>query len=174
MRAEPEAEGSPATGSLVSPELLRAVYSHAAAAYPRECCGLLLGPRGGVPDEAHPCTNAQDAFHASAPERFPRDARSAFSLGLDDLRALAASLDGPRPARVLYHSHADAPARLSAEDERLALLGGDAPVWPLLHLVVEVRASVTVGAALHEWDPVQRGFREVAHYGASAPAPVAL
>jgi hypothetical protein len=58
----------------------------------------------------------------------------------------------------------DAPARFSAEDERLALLGGDAPAWPLLHLVVEVRDGVALGATLHEWDPARRRFREAGRF----------
>ena len=160
---------------LIPSALLQAVYLHAAAEYPRECCGLLLGPRGAPPDEARPCANAQDRVRAADPDAVPRDAREAFSLGLDDVRALAASLDGPRPARVLYHSHGDAPARFSAEDERLALLGGDRPAWPLLHLVVEVRAGAARTAVLHGWDPSRRRFREIARYGETgAPAPAAL
>ena len=170
MRAEPEAGGHPSDEPLVSPALLPAVFAHAAAEYPRECCGLLLGPRGGPLDEVRPCANAQDRYHAADAATFPRDARRAFSLEPADVVALAASLDGPRPARVLYHSHVDALARFSAEDERLALLGGEAPAWPLLHLVVEVRGGVALGATLHEWDPARRGFREAARFtGAQAP-----
>ena len=146
----------------VSPQLLRAVYEHAASAYPRECCGLLLGPRGAPPDEARPCVNASD------------DAGRAFRLSADDLLALAASLDGPRPARVLYHSHVEAPACLSPEDEREALLGGDRPAWPLLHLVIEVRAGIARGARLHEWDPVQARFREIGRHETGAGAAPAL
>ena len=145
----------------VPPPLLQAVYEHAAAAYPRECCGLLLGRRGAPLDEVRRCANAQD------------DAHRAFSLGAEDLMRLAASLDGPRPAWVLYHSHVDTPACFSAEDERLALLGGETPAWPLLHLVVEVRAGLARGASLHEWDPATVRFREVARYetgGSARPA----
>jgi len=168
MRAEPEA------ARLVPSALLHAVYLHAAAEYPRECCGLLLGPRGAPPDEARPCANAQDLYRAADPEAFPRDAREAFSLGLDDVRGLEASLHGPRPARVLYHSHVDAPASFSAEDERLALLGGDRPAWPLLHLVVEVRAGAARAAVLYEWDAPRRCFREAARWETGARVPAAL
>ena len=149
-------------GELVPPRLLQAVRVHAAAAYPRECCGLLLGRLDAPLDEVRPCANAHD------------DDRHAFRLGADDLMRLAASLDGPRPARVLYHSHVDAPACFSAEDERLALLGGEAPAWPLLHLVVEVRAGLACGASLHEWDPATFRFREVARYGTGGSAAPAL
>ena len=147
MRGEPEP---------VPPPLLQAVYEHAAAEFPRECCGLLLGPRGAALDEARPCVNACAEAHR------------AFSLGPDDLWRLAAGLDGARPARVLYHSHVDAPACFSAEDERQALLGGEAPAWPLLHLVVEVRAGAPRGATLHEWAPALRRFQQIRRYETGA------
>jgi [CysO sulfur-carrier protein]-S-L-cysteine hydrolase len=149
-------------GEAVPPALLRAVCEHAAAAYPDECCGLVLGPRGGPLDEVRRCANASGG-----------DCRRAFELAPDDLLELAVSLDGPRPARVVYHSHPDAPAGFSAEDERLALLGGAAPAWPFLHLVVEVRAGRTRAATLHGWDPQARCFHQVARYetgGTAAPA----
>jgi proteasome lid subunit RPN8/RPN11 len=153
MRAEPLPAPLPAP-------LLEAVCAHAAAEYPRECCGLLLGPRGAPLDEARPCVNAHG------------EPRRAFSLGPEDLVRLACGLDGPRPARVLYHSHVDAPAGLSADDERLALLGGAAPAWPLLHLIVEVRGGAPRGARLHAWDPAGGRFREVARFETGVrPAP---
>jgi [CysO sulfur-carrier protein]-S-L-cysteine hydrolase len=149
-------------GEPVPPRLLRAVYEHATREYPRECCGLLLGPPGAPLDEARPCVNASG------------DAARAFSLSAGDLLLLAATLDGPRPARVLYHSHVDAPSCLSREDERLALLGGEEPAWPLLHLVVEVRAGRARGASLHAWDAARARFREVARYETGAGARPAL
>jgi [CysO sulfur-carrier protein]-S-L-cysteine hydrolase len=153
MRAEPD---------LVPPPLLQAVYEHAAVEYPRECCGLLLGPRDAPLDEARPCVNAHE------------QAGRAFRLGPGDLWLLATGLDGPHPARILYHSHVDAPACFSAEDERLALAGGEAPAWPLLHLVVEVRGGAPRGATLHAWDPASRCFREVARHETGATAAPAL
>jgi proteasome lid subunit RPN8/RPN11 len=143
------------------PALLRAVFAHAAESYPEECCGVLYGPRGAGLDEARRCENASGT------------PATGFGLAFADLAALADSLPGARPARVVYHSHVDAPPRLSAADVRLALLGGEAPVWPLAHLVVEVRGGVPRGAALHAWDSAERRFREVArwtHRGASTPA----
>jgi len=157
---------------IIPPALLQSVYAHAAAAYPRECCGLIFGPRHGARlDEVRRCGAAAAGG----------DAARAFRLELDDLRALAVSLDGPRPARVLYHSHPDAPPCLSAADTRGALLGGDEPAWPLCHLVVEVRAGAVRGAALHAWDDAAGRFREVRRFPAAdggartgAPAAAAL
>ncbi|HEY3357047.1 MAG TPA: Mov34/MPN/PAD-1 family protein [Polyangia bacterium] len=140
----------------IAPAALAEVGAHAAAAYPAECCGLLLGPRDGPVDTVRPCRNLAGP--------------GAFALGLDDLLFLEASLAGARPARVLYHSHADGPAALSPADERGALLGLDAPAWPLAHLVVEVRRGRAGAAALYRFDPARRAFVLAARADAPRPA----
>jgi proteasome lid subunit RPN8/RPN11 len=134
--------------------LLGTVYAYAAAVWPVECCGLLAGPRGGPLDEVRPCLNA-----AATPR--------AYALGLPDLHYLAASLGGPRPAQVVYHSHTDASAAWSMADDDGARLGLDRPAWPLDHLVVDVRAGVPRGAALYHFDARCGRFARVAHW----PAP---
>jgi proteasome lid subunit RPN8/RPN11 len=126
----------------LTPGVLAAIRAHAAAAYPAECCGLVFD------DGVRRCTNVQDALHAAEPEAFPRSARHAFRLADAEQLALARSFDGPRPARVLYHSHVDADAYLSAADVAGATLDG-LPLYPgLLHLVVSVRDGVAGDAAL--------------------------
>jgi len=75
----------------------------------------------------------------------------AYALAFEDLCYLAASLDGPRPARVVYHSHPDA-AAWSAADEGGARLGLDRPAWPLDHLLVTLRAGVPREATLYRFD----------------------
>src|SRR5512143_1307221 len=50
---------------------LEAIYQHARASFPAECCGYLRGPRDGdAADEVVPCRNAQtDGDHPTVPER---------------------------------------------------------------------------------------------------------
>ncbi len=137
---------------------LTEVRAHAAAAYPEECCGLLFD------DGARRCENVQNTLHDEDRAAFPRTARRAFRLAAGDQLALARSFDGDRPARVLYHSHVDAGAYLSAADVDGATLGG-MPLHPtLLHLVVAVRDGVPGEAALFALD--DRGPREVARFRA--------
>jgi proteasome lid subunit RPN8/RPN11 len=135
--------------------ILDEVYAHAAAAWPAECCGLLLGPRGQpLVDAVRRCRNAAGP--------------GAFALDGEDLWFLAESLGSARPARLVYHSHADAPAELSAADVEGALLGLAAPAWPVGHLVIEVRAGRPRGAALYDFDPAAGRFVARARFAGAA------
>ena len=129
------------------------IREHAEACYPLECCGLLFD------DGVRPCTDVQDDLHDRDPEAFPRTSRHAFRLSDADQLLLARSIDGPVPARVLYHSHVDADAYFSAADLAGATLDGE-PLYPgLLHLVVSVRDGVAGEMALFRLSPT--GAEEV-------------
>ncbi len=127
-------------------DALRAIAAHAAATWPEECCGFVAD------DGLRRCANDADACHAADPAAFPRTAQNGFRLAARDLLALARSFDGNAPARVLYHSHPDAPAWPSDADIAGATFEGRA-VWPgLAHLVVSVVAGTPVEAALFDLD----------------------
>ena len=122
------------------------LFRHAIEGYPEEVCGLLLGPPGAV-DEVRRCENRQNALHAEDPGRFPRDARTAYNLGPQDLFFLDRSLRGERTVQVIYHSHVDVGAYFSAEDRAAATWGGE-PLYPVDHLVIDVRKDGARGARL--------------------------
>ena len=149
---------SPQATLAVPPLVLGEVFARAAAAYPAESCGLLLGPRAAdAVDEVRPCRNVAGP--------------GAFALDLPDLCFLEESLRGARPARILYHSHADGPPALSPQDVHGILLGSTTPAWPLAHLVVEVRCGVARAAVLHRFDPCRGGLVPCARYAAAPPGP---
>ena len=151
------AEHNLAVNSL-TPEALAEIRAHAAAEYPAECCGIVFD------DGVLRCTNVQDALHAEDPDAFPRTARRAFRLAAREQLDLARSFDGPRPARILYHSHVDARAYLSDEDLRGATFDGR-PLYPrLLHLVVSVHDGAAGDAVLYSLD--EAGPRELARFTA--------
>lgn len=141
---------------------LRAAYAEARRRYPEEACGFLLGPRDQpLCDEAQPCQNQQNALHALDPETFPRDARTAYQLGARDILALSRSLDGPRPVKIIFHSHVDVGAYFSPEDRRAALLEGE-PVYPVDYLVIDCGGERVRGARLYRF--AADDFVEVARY----------
>ena len=85
---------------------------YAEAAYPNECCGVLLGVRVGADREVRqtvPCANAA---------RFPR---TTYEIAPKELIAI---LRGARERKLeavgFYHSHPDHPARWSPTDLELA------------------------------------------------------
>jgi proteasome lid subunit RPN8/RPN11 len=116
--------------------VLAAVYAHAVAAFPDECCGYLVGAAPGAVDGAVPCRNAQaDGDHPLAPER---GADTGFVIAGTELFRFARSFDTDRPARIVYHSHTNGRAYFSDVDRRMAA----GPAYPVQHVVV----GVAVGA----------------------------
>ena len=169
---------------VIPPALRAAMHAHARAAFPDECCGYLRGPAHGTAvDELVACHNAQrDGAHPTAPDR---DAGTAFVITGRELFDFARTFAGDRPARILYHSHANGRAYFSAVDRDVALGGGPdpahpaGPAYPVEHVVIGVRAVPRVAlepepdsasraevteAAQFAWSATARDFLEVARW----------
>jgi [CysO sulfur-carrier protein]-S-L-cysteine hydrolase len=149
----------------IPPALIEEIYGHARRAFPAECCGFLVGPKGGDGvTRARACVNLQAAGeHPTAPGR---DAETAYVIGGEDLLALARSFDGPEPARVIYHSHPNGRAYFSQTDHDVAVgPWGEGPMYPVQQLVVGVTAERVVEALLFDWDEARQGFVEIARFG---------
>jgi proteasome lid subunit RPN8/RPN11 len=159
----PEGSGAPAAIEIPRP-LLEEVYRAARGAFPHECCGWLAGAGGAAAaSELRACSNQQrDGRHPTAPAR---GAETAYVIAGDDLLALVRSLDGERPARIIYHSHPNGRAYLSDTDVEVALSPwGDGPAYPVQQLVVGIDERAVREAALFAWsDPAGR-FVEVARF----------
>lgn len=119
------------SGETIARGHLEAMYRHARACFPNECCGFLIG--AGEDAELVVCENWQDRYHAVDPEAYPRTAANAYTFGGKDLRRLAESLDGPTPATVVYHSHPRVGAYFSEQDTTAANSAG----WPVDYLVID-------------------------------------
>jgi [CysO sulfur-carrier protein]-S-L-cysteine hydrolase len=157
--------GAPLAPLGIPPAVLAAVCRHARATFPAECCGYLIGPREGASvDTTVACRNAQpDGHHPIAPGRGPD---TGFVIAGEELIVFARSFDGPRPARVVYHSHPNGHAYFSAIDRAVA--ASDAgPIYPVQHLVVGVAADGVREAALFAWSAEARDFVEVARFSAA-------
>ena len=146
-------------------ELLLDVYRHAREAFPAECCGWLAGPRGGNGvTRVRRCRNAQaEGHHPTASER---TAETAYVFADDELLEMARGIDGPEPARVIYHSHTNGRAYFSATDLAVACGPWGEPTYPVAQLVVGIDGDRVVEAALFAWDGTT--FVEVARYDGAA------
>ena len=141
--------------------VLELVYEHARAAFPDECCGYLVGPRGGNVTAAVACRNAQrDGDHPTAPDR---DADTGFVISGRELLVFARSFDGDTPARVVYHSHTNGRAYFSQVDREVAA-SADGPHYPVQHLVVGVTQAALTECAQFDWSDEARDFVEVARW----------
>lgn len=138
--------------------LLEAIYRHARATFPKECCGFVIG--SGEAAELVECENWQDRYHAVDPETYPRTAETAYTFGGKDLRRLAESLDSDRPATIVYHSHPRVGAYFSAEDSKAALSAG----WPVDYLVVDCQEDGVPVAVLFRKREGLDEYVEVARY----------
>lgn len=145
----------------------RRIVTHAQAEYPRECCGVILAPEA-TPDalaELIPCPNAQDRYHQRDPAQFPRDSATAYFIDPAQLLAIDRRCRHERLIiRVIYHSHPDADAFFSAEDQRRATLAGE-PLYPQAsYLVLSVRSGKVVDHRIFCW---RDGLGNVSSRGAA-------
>jgi proteasome lid subunit RPN8/RPN11 len=147
--------------------VLLEVYAHARTAFPAECCGWLVGPKG-----AATVTRARRAENAYQPDAHPtagdRSAETAYVIAGTDLLELSRSLDGDEPALVIYHSHPNGRAYFSDTDKKVATdPWGDGPMLPVQQLVVGIDANRVVEAAQFAWDDAARDFVEIARWRVS-------
>jgi proteasome lid subunit RPN8/RPN11 len=148
----------------LTPEALAEIYAQARREYPKECCGMVFGPRAqSVADRVRPCVNMQDQLHAEDPVQNPRDARTAYNLGAGDLFALQKSLRGDAPAKIVYHSHVEVGAYFSETDQAAARMD-DEPAYPVEYVVVDVQSDGAHGAAQFAWDAANKTYVEVRRY----------
>ena len=140
--------------------VLADIYAHAREAFPAECCGYLVGAAGGAAvDTCVRCTNV----HEREPVLDDRGTDSAFAIGGAELFAFARSLDTPRPARVVYHSHTNGRAYFSAADRAVAATPAG-PAYPVEHLVVGVTAAGVSEAVQVAWSAEAGDFVEIARW----------
>lgn len=128
------------------PGILAEVAAHLEGAYPAEGCGLVVEAAGTL--RVLPCENLADALHRQDPALFPRTSRTSYAI---DPRHLWEVAERGERVRVIYHSHCDAPAEISAEDRRLALAEPG-----LSYLIMSVVSGVAV--ALEVFEPTSRSL----------------
>jgi proteasome lid subunit RPN8/RPN11 len=148
----------------VAPAALAAMYEHARRDYPRECCGIVFGPRAEpIADSARACRNIQDDLHAEDPATHTRDATTAYNFEAADLFLLQKSLRGETPAKIIYHSHCNVGAYFSPTDQEAARFD-DEPACPVEYVVIDIQKDGPRGAKQFAWDDDQKTYVEVAAY----------
>ena len=146
-------------------DVLAAIYAHAIAAFPDECCGYLIGAAPGAVDAAVACRNAQaDGEHPLAPER---GADTGFVIAGAELLAFARSFDTARPARIVYHSHTNGRAYFSTVDRGMAATTAG-PAYPVQHVVIGVAGGAITEVAQFAWSDAARDHIEIARWTGGA------
>ena len=138
---------------------LAAVQRHAVEEYPRESCGVIVARDGER--ALLRCRNVQDDLHARDPERYPRDARTAYYIDPADLLRIGRLEADGYTIAVIYHSHIDTGSYFSETDKRNALMA-DEPSYPeARYVVVSVHAGRLVDASAYAWNGERRDFLPV-------------
>lgn len=148
----------------IKSRIIDAIYRHAIASYPSECCGVITGKKENPEslDNAFPCRNLQDEMHAESPEKFPRTSKTAYFLDPKDLFNIEkVSRTKNEVIRVIYHSHVDVGSYFSDEDKKQATFD-NGPLMPdVNYLVVDVMKDKVRGAKLFGWDSNKKDFVEL-------------
>ncbi|MBI4115228.1 MAG: M67 family metallopeptidase [Candidatus Omnitrophica bacterium] len=149
--------------SSIPPDYLKRIFRQAEKDYPNETCGILIGPKSdqGVVTKIYACRNVQDEYHHEDPISFPRTARAAYFIDPKDLLKIQKeSRQKNCEMRVIYHSHCDAGAYFSEEDQRIALSEGK-PTYPgVSYIVVSVQKGKAGEASLFAWNEKEKGFEK--------------
>jgi [CysO sulfur-carrier protein]-S-L-cysteine hydrolase len=116
---------------------INAIYEHAVAAYPSECCGIVTG-LGGM-QQVHACRNLQDELHARDPETHPRTSREAYAMDRDEAEGIMRDAAGRGESVIaFYHSHIDCGAYFSSMDKEVQTVFGEPEFPDAVHVVVSV------------------------------------
>jgi proteasome lid subunit RPN8/RPN11 len=141
---------------ILTAEEREAIQSQAAEEYPQESCGVIM--RRGPERRLLRCRNAQNELHARDPQRYPRDARTAYYIDPKDLLRIGGLERDGFDVAVIYHSHIEAGAYFSETDRRQALVGGQ-PAYPAaVYVVTSVVAGRIDASAAFRWDAERRDF----------------
>ena len=153
----------------VPSEFLEKIRLQSERDYPNETCGILTGPINQKDQitAIYPCRNVQNEYHAEDPVSFPRTAQTAYFIDPRDLlRIQKEAREKHCQMRAIYHSHVDAGAYFSEEDQRIALSEG-LPAYPgVAYLVVSVRAGRAGEMSLFNWNEKAGRFKGEAVEGA--------
>jgi proteasome lid subunit RPN8/RPN11 len=146
--------------AVLEPHTLDEIGAHAVAAYPDECCGVVIAVAGL--QTVVRLRNVQDDMHARDPVRYPRTARIAYTPDAGEFKK-ACDLwerDGNR-LLAFYHSHPEHGAYFSDEDLAQATPFGEPSYPEAVQIVVSVYAGRVSDLKAFGWSPADAAYVEM-------------
>jgi len=136
------------------------ICRHAEAAFPEECCGVVLSD--GVFDQVRPLNNIQNQLHALDPETYPRTAAIAYAMDPHELDRVISEAEA-RGLRLtaFYHSHPEHEAYFSEEDKAFASPFGEPNFPGAAQIVVSVYSRAVKRLAAFGWSDEKQDFVEI-------------
>lgn len=151
----------------IGKELMEQIFAECRKRYPEEACGFVIVSPEGAPSEGRkatrvvPAVNIQNAVHTRDPKRYPRDAKTAYSIDPKEWDRVKqeAERDGEIIVAI-FHSHPEHDVYFSAEDKGMAAPWGE-PLFPdQSYLVISVYGGKIKGASEFYWDGSKKDFVE--------------
>lgn len=144
----------------LNPVLSEQLCAHARACFPDECCGILIANSAGEL-RFEVWENLQNLMHAREPERFPRDARTAYFMDPLALERRLEQLSGQGERMVgVVHSHPSHPAYFSQTDRAAAAPFGFPTYDDTWQLVISVYAEGVRDMKVFVWHEELEDFVE--------------
>ena len=141
-------------------DALNAVYKHAVASYPSECCGIVTG-RGEI-QGVHACRNLQDELHEKDPETHPRSSREAYAMDREEAeRIMGEAAANGETVLAFYHSHIDCGAYFSEMDKEVQTVFGEPEFPDAVHVVVAVREGIISELRGYLWNGKNQDFMPI-------------
>ena len=141
--------------------ILQTIFKQAENEYPSECCGVILISltKSEASLRIYPCRNAQNECRLQDAKNFPRDSKTGYFISPKDLLAIQKEIRRTgEKIKIIYHSHPEAEAFFSEEDQRLAILDSE-PAYPDVdYLVISVKKGKVAGHRLFSWDAHKKSF----------------
>lgn len=148
--------------ALLSDYVIQQICLHAEREYPREACGVILGPLEkenaiGV----FPIQNIQDELHEKDPEKYQRTATTAYYMNPQQLRIVEREAkDKKFEMKVIYHSHPDHAVYFSDEDKLMAAPWGEPNNPNMTWVVISVEKGRAKAASEFIWDAEKKDYIE--------------
>ena len=133
------------------------IYQHALDAYPEECCGIITGNRQN--QDVHFCRNIQNRLHSEDPEKYPRDARTAYTVDRNEAeRIFSSARERGHEVIAFYHSHVEFDAYFSEVNKEAQTVFGEPEFPEALHIIVSVKNKKINDIKYFKWDADKRDF----------------
>lgn len=131
--------------------------NHALDSYPEECCGIVTGD--GQSQDVHTCQNIQNRLHQEDPERYPRDARTAYTIEREEAEKIfSLAKKVGKDVIAFYHSHTDHEAYFSKMDKEVQTVFGEPEFPEAIHIVISVKDREVMDMKCFIWDKEKRDF----------------
>lgn len=142
---------------IITKKTIEQISQHSLQEYPEECCGIVTGDEHS--QTVHVCENIQNRMHAEDPERYPRDARTAYVIEREEVEKIIASAKEQGVGVIaFYHSHINHEAYFSVTDVEAQTVFGEPEFPDALHIVISVMNKKIHDIKCFRWNREKQVF----------------